>query len=187
MRVKVEPTAVRRAFEPLRHSTAFSESAARVAAGHLPLEMLQAMSLRPELLAAFGAVSEAIYPGGIVEREIKELIILDVSIRNRCQFCADSHIDMARALGMGDDASQLLDNLAALPERQRIAVEYARAVTRDANALPESLWQKVHAVFSDAEVVELTAITGLITMLNLFNNALGVRYHSTGSQPSAAG
>jgi alkylhydroperoxidase family enzyme len=31
--------------------------------------------------------------------------------------------------------------------------------------------------FSDAELVELTFLIGYINMLNLFNNALGVRYN----------
>lgn len=183
MRVTADAATVRRAFEPLRTSPAFTESAARVAAGGAPLEMLQAMSLRPELLRAFGAISEAIYPGGIVEREVKELIILDVSQRNRCQFCASSHEDMARALGMGDAPLELLNQLDRLPERQRLAVEYARAVTRDSNRVPESLIASLRGAFSEAEIVEVTAMIGLITMLNLFNNALEVRYGADLASP----
>lgn len=177
MRVSVNPESVRRAFEPLRGSPAFTESAAAVARGALPLEMLQVMSLRPEFLRAFGQISESIYPGGIVERRIKELIILDVSHRNRCQFCETSHVAMARALGMGDAPLELLEDLERLPERERLAVEYSRAATRDSNRVPESLMQALHRVFTDAEIVELTAVIGLITMLNLFNNSLDVRFH----------
>ncbi len=46
----------------------------------------------------------------------------------------------------------------------------------DGNHIPEALWTDVHAAFSDPEVVELAFLVGFINMLNLFNNALGVRY-----------
>jgi len=176
MRVTVDKEAVERAFSPLRSSIAFAESAAVVARGGEPVEMLRAMSLRPELLHAFGAISMAIYPGGIVEREVKELIILDVSHRNRCQFCENSHVAMCRAIGMSDAPLSMLEDLSVRPDRQRLAVEYARAVTRDANAVPPPLFAELRSVFSDAEIVEITAMIGLISMLNLFNNALEIRY-----------
>lgn len=176
MRVTVDRDSMRRAFEPLRGSGAFAESAAVVARGGQPVEMLQAMSLRPELLRAFGAISEAIYPGGLVEREVKEFIILDVSRRNHCQFCESSHLAMCRMIGIPEPLRRL-DDLDSLPPRCRVAVRYTRAMIADSNSIPESLRTELHSVFSDAEVVEITAMIGLISMLNLFNNALGVRYH----------
>lgn len=181
MRVQVDAETVRRAFEPLMQSAAFAESAAIVAAGGQPLEMLRAMSLRPELLRALGSMCEAISPGGIVEREVKELIILDVSQRNRCQFCASTHEHEARELGLGDSPLTLLEDLTRLPDRQRYAVEYARAATRDSNRVPESLMQTLHGLYSDAELVEITAVIGFISMLNLFNNCLGVRHEDGGA------
>lgn len=190
MRVSPDPERIRSAFAPLATSPAFAESAAVVAAGGQPVEMLQAMSLRPELLRAFAAISEAIYCtpgpgglGGIVERSVKELIILDVSMRNRCQFCRTSHEAMCRAIGMGDDVTDRLSRFdgssesgAGFTERERLAVRYARLATADSNAVPESFFAELRRAFSDAEIVEITAAIGLISMLNLFNNCLGIRY-----------
>ena len=36
--------------------------------GKLPVEMLQALSLRPEILKAFGMMGKGVYPGGLIER-----------------------------------------------------------------------------------------------------------------------
>ena len=47
----------------------------------------------------------------------------------------------------------------------------------DSNAIPASLASELHEHFTDPEVVELTFLIGFINMLNLFNNALGVRYN----------
>jgi AhpD family alkylhydroperoxidase len=177
MRITPTPQQIAAGFASVASSPVFSESAGLVAAGGQPVEMLRAMSLRPELLQGFAALSAAIYPGGIVEREAKELIILEASRTNRCQFCSESHESIARALGMAPRPMALLDDLAALPERHRLAVEYTRAAQRDSNAVPEELFDRLRRAFSEPEIVELTAMIGLISMLNLFNNCLHVRYH----------
>jgi len=176
MRVHPTPEQISAAFRAVATSPVFAESAALVANGARPVEMLQAMALRPELLQGFAALSEAIYPGGIVEREVKELVILEASRRNRCQFCADSHDSIARSLGMSEQPMSLLDDLEALPLRQRLAVEYTRAAQADSNSVPDELVARLAAAYTEPELVELTAMIGLISMLNLFNNCLEVRY-----------
>jgi hypothetical protein len=45
------------------------------------------------------------------------------------------------------------------------------------NAIPERVSRELGEHFSVAELVELTFLIGYINMLNLFNNALGVRYN----------
>ncbi|MBL9121198.1 MAG: carboxymuconolactone decarboxylase family protein [Phycisphaerae bacterium] len=180
MRVSIQPDQLQRAFSVVSGSSAFAESARLVAAGKRPVEMLQAMSLRPEILQAFAATSEAIYPGGVVERRVKELIILEASRHNRCQFCTESHISIAKMMGITDPAGDplaLLDAPSLMNERERLAVEYTRAAQRDANRIPGELFEALRSAYSDAEIVELTAMIGLISMLNLFNNALQVTYH----------
>jgi alkylhydroperoxidase family enzyme len=53
--------------------------------------MIQAMCLRPEILRAFAGFGGAVYPGGLLERRVKELVIITASDRNDCQFCTNSH------------------------------------------------------------------------------------------------
>ena len=65
---------------------------------------------------------------------------------------------------------------ASLPPRERLAVQYTRAVLADSNDLPDALMSEIHASFSDPELVELTFLVGYINLLNLFNNSLQVRY-----------
>ncbi len=177
MQVTVTPDQVRAAFAPVRDRPDFQESCALFESGRMPVEMIQAMCLRPEILAAFGQFGPCVYPGGHLERTVKELVIIDASRANACQFCRDSHLAVTRMLGISDDALRLLDDPAALPERQRLAVEYTRAVMADSNRVPAELFARLKRSFSDPEIVELTFLVGFINMLNLFSNALGVRYH----------
>ena len=47
---------------------------------------------------------------------------------------------------------------------------------RDSNDIQSSLAAELKERFSDPELVELSFLIGFINMLNLFNNALQVRY-----------
>ena len=176
MRVDVSPEQVREAFGRVKHNPAFAESAAMVRAGRMPAEMIQAMCLRPDFLEAFARVSDALYPGGIVERDIKELIILEASRRNQCQFCTNSHIAIAKNVGVSDDPLNLLDQPDGMNERQRLAIEYTRAAMADSNRVPDELFERLRGAFTDAELVEITLVIGYIQMLNMFNNCLDVAY-----------
>jgi len=177
MHVRVSPEQIRSAFEAVKDDPSFDESRALWKRGRPPVEMIQVMCLRPEILRAFAGFGGAVYPGGILERRVKELVIITASERNDCQFCTFSHVDL---LDLGGIASEPLALIAApetLVPRERLAVEYTRAAMTDSNAIPDRLRTELHEHFSDAELVELTFLIGYINMLNLFNNGLGVRYH----------
>ena len=177
MRVTVTPEQIRTAFEAVKDDPSFDESRGLWERGHPPVEMLQAMCLRPEILRAFAGFGGSVYPGGVLERRVKELVIITASRRNDCQFCFNSHCDLVDIAGILDGPVSLIEIPASLPERERLAVEYTRAAMRDSNAVPEELWAEMHAAFSDPELVEISFLIGYINMLNLFNNLLGVRYH----------
>jgi AhpD family alkylhydroperoxidase len=135
------------------------------------VEMIQALAMHPGVLRAFSGLAE-VYPCGTLERSLAERVILRVSQLHECQFCVSSHVAMMTQLGISTDPAPV----AALPPREGLAVEYAECVTRDANRVPEELFARLRAAFSDPEIVELTFLIGLITMLNRFNNALEVRH-----------
>ena len=177
MRIEVSPSQVKAAFERVQNSDAYAQSRRLAEAGMLPVEMLQAMALRPEILDVLSAIGPAAYPGGMLERSLKELVILESSRTNECQFCTQSHRAMMRALEMGEEPLQLLDEKSGRSERELLALEYTREAMRDSNAVSDELFARLKAQFSDAEIVELTFLVGMIGMLNLFNNCLQVRYH----------
>ncbi len=166
MRIDIDPVQVAKTFSEFKGNPSFQESAQLFARGLPVLEMLQAMAMNENVLRAFSGL-ESIYPNGALERGILEKVILRVSQMHDCQFCAGSHQDIMRSLNISAEHTN----------RERLAIEYAEQVTRDANRVPDELFARLRENFSDPEIVELTFLTGLITMLNRFNNALGVRYH----------
>lgn len=174
MRVAIDSEQVKAAFEAVKDDPSLAESRALFDSGALPVEMIQALSLSPPLLKAFAGFGEALYPGGLLPRALKEKVILESSRANACQFCMQSHIDIMRGLGIAADPLASLDTPA--DERERLSLEYTKAAMRDSNRVPDELFDRLRAAFSDPEIVELTFLIGYINLLNLFNNCLQVTY-----------
>jgi AhpD family alkylhydroperoxidase len=177
MRVTVTPEQIQSAFEAVKDDPSFDESRGLWERGRPPVEMIQAMCLRPELLRAFGGFGDCVYPGGLLERRVKELVIITASRTNECQFCTYSHCDLVDIAGIVADPLVVIDHTESLVPRERLAIEYTRAAMTASNDIPEPLAQQLHEQFNDAELVELTFLIGYINMLNLFNNCLQVRYN----------
>ena len=177
MRVTVSPDQIQSAFEAVKDDPSFDESRGLWERGQPPVEMIQAMCLRPEILRAFAGFGNAVYPGGLLERRVKELVIITASRTNECQFCTFSHLDLVDIADIVAEPIAVIDDTASLVPRERLAIEYTRAAMHDSNAVPDSLASQLHEHFSDPELVELSFLIGYINMLNLFNNLLGVRYN----------
>ncbi|HEX8235492.1 MAG TPA: ribonuclease HI [Abditibacteriaceae bacterium] len=177
MRVTVTPKQVRAAFDAVSSDPSFAESRRLAESGQLPVEMLQAMSLRPELLRAFAGFGDSVYPGGLLERSLKELVILQSSLDNGCQFCTHSHVALIQQLGIAAEPLQALEDNDARTPREQLALEYTRSAMQDSNRVPDELFDRLKQLFSEPEIVELTFLIGFINMLNLFNNCLQVHYH----------
>jgi AhpD family alkylhydroperoxidase len=177
MRLTVTPEEIRSAFEAVKDDPSFDESRGLWERGHMPVEMIQAMCLRPEILRAFAGFGDCVYPGGLLERRVKELVIITASQTNECQFCVNSHCDLVALADIVADPLAVVADPSDLVPRERLAVEFTKAAMHDSNAVPEPLMAAVHEHFADPEVVELAFLVGYITMLNTFNNLLGVRYH----------
>ncbi|MFQ5796855.1 MAG: carboxymuconolactone decarboxylase family protein [Candidatus Bipolaricaulia bacterium] len=176
MRLEIDPEQVRAVFAKFKDRSAFSESRKLYEQGKLPVEMIQAMTFRPEILEAFGQMSKGVYPDGLLERALKEKVILKASMLNSCQFCVNSHRTIMRNLGIPQDQIDQLEAPRSLTERERLALDYTEAVMRDSNRVGDELFAELTARFSSEEIVELTFLIGYINMLNLFNNALQVTY-----------
>lgn len=186
MRVTVSPEEIETAFVAVKDDASFDESRGLWERGRPPVEMIQAMCLRPEILRAFAGFGGCVYPGGLLERRVKELVIITASKTNECQFCTDSHCDLVGIAEILDDPLTLIEQPGSLAPRERVAVAYTRAAMADSNAIPEPLTSELHEQFTDPELVELTFLIGYINMLNLFNNCLDVRYSGEYSELKAA-
>jgi len=134
MRVSVTPEQIKSAFEAVKDDSSFDESRALWERGRPPVEMIQAMCLRPEILRGFGGFGQCVYPGGLLERRVKELVIITASQTNECQFCENSHCDLVHLTDIIIDPLAVVADPSGLVPRERLALlqlQRLRSTLRD--------------------------------------------------------
>lgn len=177
MRITADQEIVQREFQQFKDDPVFEQSAELVMQGRDPVEMLQALAIVPGGLRTLSAASEAVYPGGTIDPLTKELVILEASRSNNCQFCLNSHIDVCRTNGLSDDPMTVLDKSQSQTSAQQAVVAFVRSAMHDNNNIPETIFDELRNHFSDAQIAELALLLGYINMLNMFNNTLEVQYN----------
>ncbi len=74
-----------------------------------------------------------------------------------------------------------LQNFGARAERERVALEWARAIAVDSNAADDDLWRRLHEHFSDPELVDLGCAIGFELGYQHWRRTLGLPARETAS------
>lgn len=112
-----------------------------------------------------------------LEPALRSLVTVRVSQINGCRFCVD--LNSATLLKRGVSMEKIED-LSRWPEsdrfddRERLALQYAEAMTRSDLRVDDDLVARLRHHFDDDTVVELTALIAFQNMSSKFNNALDV-------------
>jgi len=90
-----------------------------------------------------------------------------ISRANRCTLCS---LFMRRAIVQwGEDPDNLV-----LEARAQTIVDFGRQLVVDANGVSDELFAKLEDLFTEAQIVDLTAFGALMIVNNIFNSALKV-------------
>ncbi len=84
---------------------------------------------------------------------------------------------MGSELGIPDDKILALEGYATSPlydERERVALQYADAITLSDRDVDEELFERVRGVFDEDALIELTAVIAWENASSKFNRALRV-------------
>jgi uncharacterized peroxidase-related enzyme len=134
--------------------------------------LLRMMAHRPEVLKTILPFYGAVMGPGSIEQRLKELIYLTVSFTNNCAYCKASHIKSGRKPGITENDIRAIateeDN--AFSARERVAIQYARDLTRTANA--DHSREALCGFFGDEQIVEITLVAAVANFTNRFNNGL---------------
>ena len=122
-----------------------------------------------------------------IERPLFELVKIRASQINGCAYCIDMHTKDARLAGETEQRIYALSAWRETPffnERERAALEYTEAVTRIGDAhVPDELFERVTAQFSEDEIV---ALTFAVVVINSWNRlAVSFRAPAGSYQPRA--
>lgn len=118
---------------------------------HLPGTGEEIRARVPAALDAYAFVRDNVLRGGIVDPELKRLCFRFVA---------------------GDD--KVMD-AAAFGERERAALEWARAIVWDSSLADDALWERLHALFTEPELVELGCAIGFALGQQHWERSVGLR------------
>ena len=111
----------------------------------------------PHVLKVYEQTRETVLESGIVERELKELC--------------------ARYLAGDDEVVARATDSEHFDERQRAALGWADAIAWDSDRADDELWRRLHAAFSEPELVELGYSIGITLGQQHWLATLGVTEH----------
>ena len=136
-------------------------------------------SLIPDALhhafATFGALMSADLP---LTRRQHEMIAAVVSVTNRCYYCSTSHAEFLRRVTLDDELVEAIRRdyrTAPIDERDRIMLDYAAQITRDATRITSEDQERLRAAgFDDRGILQITLIAAWFNYINRVADALGV-------------
>lgn len=103
---------------------------------------------------------------------LKWKIAYIVSEVNKCEFCVSVSKMHLKNLWIDENTISEIENIS--DEKEKIAIDYAKAVTNHAYKIDSELISKLKENYTDSQIVEITSVVWLFSYINRFNDALKV-------------
>jgi len=134
----------------------------------------------PECFWFFANSWRDIFRNGILDHSIKELCRLYVSRSVQCEYCGNQRSVKSTVSGalIEDHVMDLLnfEKSEKYNDRQKAALSYAEAIAWHLNT-DDAFWERMHAHFSEAELVELGCMIGLTLGQQSWLRLLNIEHH----------
>lgn len=132
----------------------------------------------PKLFAAvailYGVLDRSKSP---LDPVLRSLVTVRVSQINWCQFCIDiNSASLAERSGSTEKVAAVEEwhSSDLYSEKERLALEYAEAVTYSDRQVSDELMARLKLVFDEDSIVELTGLIAFQNLSSKFNSALDV-------------
>lgn len=165
------PSATRAAYDEIREDWGGMLFTDWRPLGHSPQIMVAAHKLFFRLQGEHG--------GSLTDVRDKELVAIKTSYLNGCDYCLGHNLDFGQQVGLTLDEIQAAvspDFAAsdALTDRQKALLAWTEAVTRNTAEEDDAAFAAMKEHYADAEIAELTLMSGLFNMWNRFTRALHI-------------
>jgi alkylhydroperoxidase family enzyme len=131
----------------------------------------------PAIFFGFAKVWRDSFYEGVLDNAVKELCRIYVSHSVKCEYCGNQRSVKAKGVVEADYMDLLnFEKSERYDERQKAALAYAEAITWD---LPtdDALWERLHANFSEPELVELGFFIALTMGQQRWLRTLNLDHH----------
>ncbi len=153
----------------------------------------ESQAVRAHVPAVFWSFANSwrdVFHNGVCDHSIKELCRVYVSQSVKCEYCGNQRSEKSKNAGLVEDDYRDLLNFeksTRLNERQKAALAYTETIVWD---LPseDALWARLHAQFSEPELVELGYFVALTMGQQRWLRTLNIDHHQVlaGTQASMA-
>ena len=143
------------------------------------LNIFKVMGHVPKLGRIFTDSVMEMLQDGELEWKTKELLILKATLRNQCQYCVVQHEAVSQRLGISAEKIADLEGDAyqksnLFTEKERALLDLTVQIGVDATRIPESLWDRLDAEFTQPQIVEAVYVITQYIAISKFGDALGV-------------
>jgi len=143
----------------------------------------ESSAIRAHVPAAFWFFAESwhnLFRNGIADHALKELCRLYVSRSVQCEYCGNQRSVKSTQSGalIEDHVLDLLnfEKSTRYDERQKAALSYAEAIVWHLNT-DDAFWDRLHANFTEAELVEIGCMIGLTLGQQSWLRLLNIEHH----------
>ena len=142
----------------------------------------------PHAFWAFADSWKAIFRSGVCDHAIKELCRVYISRTVNCEFCGNQRSIQATTGGLLELQYDELLNFESsdrYDDRQKAALAYAEAIAWRLDP-DDAFWERMHAHFSEPELVELGCFVALTYGQQSWIRMLGIDHHQVLAGTSAS-
>lgn len=138
------------------------------------------MAHTPDLAFPLADLILAILKDGELPWITKELIILKATHHNECHYCVIQHEALGQRLGLSKEKIADLKGdryrtSSHFNEEERALLDLTVQIADDANRIPKALWKRVHAHFTEPQIVEAVTVATAYFMMSKYGDTLGVQ------------
>ena len=143
------------------------------------LNIFKVFGHQPEYGTVFTDMIMAILKDGVIDWKTKELLILKATLRNDCQYCVVQHERVSDMLGIPAEKIADIDgdkykNSPHFTEGEKALMDLTVQIGIDANRVSNELWERLHAHWSEAQIVDAVFVITIYIAVSKFGDALGV-------------
>lgn len=133
----------------------------------------------PNAFWGFADPWKDMFHGGVLANPIKDLCRVYISRTVKCEFCGNQRSEEATSAGLQEQQYDELLNFESADiydDQQKAALAYAQAIAWGCDDL-DALWDRLHAHFSEPELVELGCCIALTFGQQSWIRLLGIEHH----------
>jgi AhpD family alkylhydroperoxidase len=140
-------------------------------------DAVQIWSLRPEMGSAVTRLVDAAYNKSILPVRVREAARMRIAQLNDCPVCLSFRAASVKEQGVEEDFYVHVadhDTSDRYSEPERLAIAYAERFALDHQNIDDSFFDDLRAVFTDAEILDLTICLSAFLGLGRLLRVLGI-------------